>query len=129
MIVDDEPYNVLGMQLILSKMKIKGLSNVIDRAYNGLEALTKVKEGIEKGTHTYGLILTDISMPVMDGFEFTEEVRNYYRESKVPQPMIVACTGHVEEEYIKKAWTHEIDEIVPKPVKPEILQEIFQVLI
>lgn len=80
MIVDDEPYNVLGMQLILSKMKIKGLSNVIDRAYNGLEALTKVKDGIEKGTHTYGLIFTDISMPVMDGFEFTEEVRNYYRE-------------------------------------------------
>ena len=43
--------------------------------------------------------------------------------------MIVACTGHVEEAYIQKAWTHEIDEVIPKPVKPEVLREILQVLI
>ena len=30
--------------------------------------------------------------------------------------MIIACTGHTEPEYMKKAWTHEMDEIVIKPV-------------
>ena len=30
--------------------------------------------------------------------------------------MIVACTGHTEEEYIKKAWAHQMDEVVAKPV-------------
>lgn len=39
--------------------------------------------------------------------------------------MIVACTGHVEEEYIKKAWSHEIDEILPKPIQLPVLQDIF----
>ena len=73
------------------------MNKIIDRAYNGLEALSKVKDAFEKDGQVYGLILTDISMPVMDGFEVAEEVRNFYRLVKAPQPMIVACTGHVEE--------------------------------
>jgi CheY-like chemotaxis protein len=30
--------------------------------------------------------------------------------------MIVACTGHTEQEYIKKAWANQMDELVPKPI-------------
>ena len=44
MIVDDEPYNVLGLQLILGHMNIDKLSTIIDRAYNGLEATKKVED-------------------------------------------------------------------------------------
>ena len=29
--------------------------------------------------------------------------------------MIVACTGHTEDEYIKKAFMHQMDEVIPKP--------------
>ena len=43
--------------------------------------------------------------------------------------MIVACTGHVEEEYIKKAWTHEIDEILPKPIQLTVMQDIFNEIV
>ena len=56
----------------MNQLKIKGLAKQIDRAYNGLEALNKVKDNLLEGKHIYGLILTDISMPVMDGFEATE---------------------------------------------------------
>ena len=44
----------------------------------------------------------------------------------MPQPLIIACTGHIEEEFIKKAWLHNIDEILPKPVKIEVLSDIFK---
>ena len=44
---------------------------MVDRAYNGLEAFTILKDGYEQGSHLYGLVLTDISMPVMDGFELS----------------------------------------------------------
>ena len=98
-------------------MGIKGLSKLIDRAYDGVQSFKKVKDSYLSGSHIYGLILTDISMPIMDGFESSEMIRDFYRGKKVPQPMIVACTGHVEEQYINKAWTHEIDEVVPKPVR------------
>lgn len=64
-------------------------------------------------------------MPVMDGFEAADKIRNFYRDHKVPQPMIVACTGHVEEEYIKRAWACEIDEVIPKPISAASLKEVF----
>ena len=64
-------------------------------------------------------------MPVMDGYEASQEIRDFYREFNAPQPMIIACTGHIEEEFIKKAWDNEIDEILPKPVNMDILKEIF----
>ena len=79
LIVDDEPYNVMGMQVNLNRIGIKGLSRKVDRAYNGQEALKKVISGLEDGLHVYGLVLTDISMPVMDGFELAEEIRSFYR--------------------------------------------------
>ena len=48
LIVDDEPFNVLGMQMNLNNLEIKGLSQIIDRAYNGQEALSKVKDSFEQ---------------------------------------------------------------------------------
>ena len=39
--------------------------------------------------------------------------------------MIVACTGHVEDQFIKKAWSNEIDEVLPKPVNVDHLAAIF----
>ena len=38
--------------------------------------------------------------------------------------MIVACTGHVEEEYILRAWACEIDEVIIKPVNTDDLRAI-----
>jgi YesN/AraC family two-component response regulator len=43
--------------------------------------------------------------------------------------MIVACTGHTEEEYIKKAWRHEMDEVVAKPIDLEIIKYILEEII
>ena len=39
LIVDDEPFNVVSMQLSLGRLGIKGLSSIVDRAYNGHEGL------------------------------------------------------------------------------------------
>ena len=40
--------------------------------------------------------------------------------------MVIACTGHVEDEYIKKAWRHQIDEVVSKPINIDIVKEILK---
>ena len=57
----------------------------------------------------------DVSMPIMNGFEATDKIRKFIRINQFEQPLVVACTGHTEEEYIQKAWTHQIDEIIQKP--------------
>jgi len=46
----------------------------------------------------------DASMPILDGYQATEAIRNYVRMQNILQPMIVATTGHTEPEYIQKAW-------------------------
>jgi hypothetical protein len=43
--------------------------------------------------------------------------------------MIVACTGHTEEEYIKKAFMYQMDEIIPKSTNVLIVKEILRELI
>ena len=44
LVVDDEPYNVLALQLLLNRLEIKGLESIVDRAYNGMEAFKKVQK-------------------------------------------------------------------------------------
>jgi YesN/AraC family two-component response regulator len=43
--------------------------------------------------------------------------------------MIVACTGHTEEEYVKKAFIHLMDEVIPKPLNVLIIKELLKELI
>ena len=68
-------------------------------------------------------------MPVMDGYESTQKIREFYRIKQVPQPLILACTGHIENEYIQKAWASEIDQVIPKPFSFEIIKEVFNKMI
>ena len=63
-------------------------------------------------------------MPFMDGFECSRSIRNYYNLQSIIQPLIIACTGHVEDNYISKAWSMEIDEVAPKPISNELLTAI-----
>lgn len=63
-------------------------------------------------------------MPVMDGYEASDAIRFYCRENTILQPMIVACTGHLEEEFETKAWLHQMDEILPKPVNCATIKEL-----
>jgi CheY-like chemotaxis protein len=80
--------------------------DLIDEANNGLQAYKYVKKALNAGNYSYGLILMDCSMPIMDGFEATDNIRNLLRKDNILQPMIIACTGHTEDEYIHKAWIH-----------------------
>ena len=43
LIVDDEPFNVMGMKILLQQYAFKGIVNIIDVAYNGVDAFNLVK--------------------------------------------------------------------------------------
>ena len=86
-----------------------------------MQALEITKEAFARD-QVFGIIFMDCSMPIMDGFESSILIRKFYRDQGAQQPIIVACTGHTEDEYIAQAWRSEIDEVVPKPIKSKILQ-------
>ena len=92
--MDDHIFNIEAMK---TQLKIQGidLGTQVDTAMNGLQALDLVKaEG------NYDLIFMDCNMPFMDGYEATSAIRNYCRDEGIPQPRIVAVTGHIEEQFI-----------------------------
>ena len=65
-----------------------------------------VKKAYEIGLYSYGLIFMDCSMPVMNGYDASDFIRVFLDEKGMPQPMIIATTGHTEDEYINKCWVH-----------------------
>jgi len=146
LVVDDEPFNLDALKVLIKSSGIKGILQSVDYAKNGEEALKLVKKGakllrfskgednsskssnaswlehLDNGGFMYGLILMDCSMPIMDGYEATERIRETYQHHKLPQPLIVACTGHCEDQFIEKAWRHGMDELVPKPLKRDVIK-------
>jgi len=36
--------------------------------------------------------------------------------------MIIACTGHITDEFVQKCWRYQIDEVLPKPTDPDIMK-------
>ena len=96
-----------------------------DFAMDGSEAVEKFK-AMSKTKQRYTHIITDYSMPVMDGFEAAVKIRKFCDESQVAQPYIVAVTGHTESSYIKKAQECQVDDIMSKPVNLSIIENILK---
>jgi CheY-like chemotaxis protein len=44
------------------------------------------------------------------------------------QPLIIACTGHYEDNYVKKAIKSGMNQIISKPVQPELIQKLIHML-
>ena len=68
-------------------------------------------------------------MPEMNGYDAYDSIRDFLNEKGMQQPMIIATTGHTEDEYIKKCWVHQINEVLSKPISvsidKQVLHDIF----
>ena len=61
---------------------------------------------------SYCLILSDLNMPIMDGYEFAPCVRQLFASQgviKEEQPRLIAVTGNVERRYIKRCFEVDFD--------------------
>ena len=96
-------------------ISFKDLHKLIDTADNGKDCIMKITAA-RANNISYSLIFMDLSMPIMDGYEAAIEVRDLHRESHV-QPKIVAVSGHVDVQFIEKAWRYDFDEFTYKPIK------------
>jgi CheY-like chemotaxis protein len=83
MIVDDEPYNVLGLTIILQQSGYTNIHSIIDTAYSGKQALDLVISASEEGKESYGLIFMDCSMPIMDGYTASEKIKKFVKKNGI----------------------------------------------
>ena len=76
LIVDDEPYNLMGLRIIIEAAdKTNLVTHIIDEATNGMEAFKTIQRANEVEGYEYGLILMDCSMPILDGYEASDRIR------------------------------------------------------
>ncbi len=104
LIVEDNKVNQILVQEILKGM---GLRSVV--AENGLEAVNKFKE------QRFDLVLMDCQMPVMDGFEATQEIRRYESQEGYKRTPVLALTAAARAEEYDQALASGMDEFMTKP--------------
>ncbi len=91
----------------------------VDSAENGEEAYQKIKE------KRYDLILMDVQMPKMDGFEATKLIRKYEKTINVNTP-IIAMTAHAMKGDKEKCLAADMDYYISKPVDPKELYKVVE---
>jgi len=113
LLVEDNPVNQLVVTDLLSEVGAE-----VELAVNGQEAINLFKP--EK----HAVILMDMQMPVMDGYEAIRRLRDVGFD--VP---IIALTAHVSEVEMEKCKSAGANEYLSKPYKPqELYQKISQLL-
>ena len=114
LVEDNELNEEIGIEL-LNTFKV-----IIDLAKNGEECI-KILEKMPEGY--YDLILMDIQMPIMDGYEATKIIRSF--NNKNAQIPIIAMTANAFEEDRKHALQLGMNEHLAKPVDIEKLKDVF----
>jgi uncharacterized protein (TIGR02266 family) len=123
LLVEDNPHIVEMYSYVLKKLaagELKGKVPLqVDFAQDGHQALQRLLEG------TYHLVMTDLYMPVMDGFGLVERIR---KEEKLKNiPVIVISAGGKDAQ--EKALAVGVDIYLRKPVKfAEVLETVKHLL-
>ncbi|EGF93553.1 sensory box protein [Asticcacaulis biprosthecium C19] len=113
LVVEDYEPNTL-----VATTMIEHLGYSFDVAQNGMEALRKAERG------TFDVILMDIQMPGMDGFESTRLIRDYEAEQQMQPTPIVAMTAHVLDKDKNLCIEAGMNDFIPKPFDPGLLRDI-----
>ncbi|KAI3321414.1 hypothetical protein HD806DRAFT_152113 [Xylariaceae sp. AK1471] len=118
LLVDDNPINIKLLAAVTGKLK-----HTFATACNGLEAVQLYKDSLE-ARRPFDLIFMDISMPVMDGFQATREIRQVESEARATRCKIVALTGLSSESSRNEAFVSGSDIFLTKPVKLGMVRKL-----
>ena len=108
LIVDDKPENIFSLKTILELHSFP-----TDTALSGEEALKKILR------QPYALIILDVQMPGMDGFEVAEAISGYSKARDIP--IIFLSAANTDKKFITKGYTSGGSDYITKPIDPDIL--------
>ncbi len=114
--------NLAGLRVLLVEDSIDNqllLTRYLKKTGANVEVASDGLEGVEKGAATaFDVILMDLQMPNLDGYEATRELRG--RGLTTP---IVALTAHAMKEEMDRALSSGFTDYLTKPVNPGLLIE------
>lgn len=110
LVVDDEPALLRLMEFVLARQ-----GHAMLTATNGEEALEMARE------HRPDLIVLDIMMPRLDGYQVVESLRADAELSAIP---IIMLSAKAQQEDINRGVEVGVDKYITKPFSPEELAEV-----
>lgn len=108
LVAEDNPVNIMVIRKLLTKWGVK-----LDIANNGEQAVQMVHK------KDYDLVLMDIQMPIMDGFQATLAIRDSMKNASLP---IIALTATTTEEFKAEASCVGMNGYIGKPFNPNHLK-------
>ena len=111
LIVEDNKLNQLVMKKLLSNLP--GASFTV--VENGKEAITELK------TNNYNVVLMDLQMPIMDGYEATAIIRSGVLSKENTTIPIIAVTADATEKSKERVFALGVNDYITKPVKKDLL--------
>ena len=108
LIVDDQEANIYSLKKLLESQNF-----LVDTALSGEEALKKVLK------NDYALIILDVQMPGIDGFEVAETLSGFNKTKDVP--IIFLSAVNKDKKFITKGYASGGIDYVTKPIDPDIL--------
>ena len=111
--------NELNSEIAVEILKEYGF--LVDTAENGAEAVEKVKNSLPGN---YDLVLMDVQMPIMDGYEATRQIRAL-DDPALAGITILAMTANAFDEDRKKAMEWGMDGFLSKPI---VIEELISIL-
>lgn len=109
----------------IARMLLTEQGFVVDEVVNGQEAVEKVKTS---HAGEYAVVLMDIQMPILDGYEATKAIRDLDNRILANVP-IVAMSANAFDEERRKAFAAGMNGYVTKPIDLEVLFETLQQII
>ncbi len=119
LVVEDNAMN----QMVIKMITKKWLNTTVEFANNGEEGLKKLTE------NDYDIILMDLQMPVMDGYEATIAIRNGEAGEHKKEIPIIALTADVMESTKTRVIEIGMNKYLSKPVDKDTLFEIVKLLV
>ena len=116
LIVDDRPENLLALEAILEP-----IGQTLVRAHSGDEALRLLL------THDFAMILLDVQMPGIDGFETARLIKSRERTKYIPIIFLTAISK--DEEYVFEGYSVGAVDYMTKPFQPDILRSKVSVFV
>ena len=109
LVVDDHQENLVALRSILEKLDCQ-----VMEATSGADALALILK------HDFAVVLLDVMMPVMDGFETARYIRD--RKASQHTPIIFLTANGGDAEYISKGYSQGAVDYLVKPIDPGIVK-------
>lgn len=120
LIVDDNPVNLSLVEKILTRSKATAEGYSLP-----MEVISRYEEA--QATQPFDIILMDLEMPEMTGFELTESLLDLHKEVDLPKAPIIALTAHNDDSITQSVKDAGMIDILHKPInKIELIKKIHE---